>query len=126
MVNETSVASNDTSPVTSASNKNSRSCNGTATPIATKPKLTAPDGTVVKVKEAKAKTSDTDQLDCGKPVNFTYYDNLLGVSNRQSHPHVPEVQMELIFKKKVVKDQDVENMEKKLRKAKRDVSIFES
>lgn len=119
LVNQTNTTSNDTSHSPSPSSKNVRRCNGTG-PSATKPKLTAPDGTVVKLKDAKSKAAETDQLDCGKPVNFTYYDNLLGISNRQSHPHVPEVQMELIFKKKVVKEQDVENLERKLRKAKRD------
>lgn len=115
---QTNSSTNLTSRPASAPVKNSRRCNGTDSNTG-KPKLTAPDGTVVKVKEAKAE--DIEQLDCGKPVNFTYYDNLLGISNRQSHPHVPELQMELIFKKKVIKDQDVENLERKLKKAKRDV-----
>lgn len=116
-VNATNNSLNATSRSPPAPSKNSRHCNGSASSNV-KAKLTAPDGTVLKSKESKP--GDTEELDCGKPVNFTYYDNLLGVSNRQSHPHVPEVQMELIFKKKMVKEQDVENMERKLRKAKRD------
>lgn len=62
-------------------------------------------------------------LDCGKAVNFTYYDNLVGVNNRQNHPHVPEPQVALIFKKKSAKnaDLDVDALERKLKKAKREV-----
>ncbi|XP_052128921.1 uncharacterized protein LOC113213270 [Frankliniella occidentalis] len=117
--NRSNSSTNSTSHSSSPSGNNKRRCNGTVTG-GSKPKLTAPDGTIVKVKEGKSKSGDSEQLDCGKPVNFTYYDNLLGISNRQSHPHVPELQMELIFKKKMIKDQDVENLERKLRKAKRD------
>lgn len=29
-------------------------------------------------------------LDCGKAVNFTYYDDLIGVAQRYNHPIVPE------------------------------------
>lgn len=29
-------------------------------------------------------------LDCGKAVNFTYYDDLIGVAQRYNHPVVPE------------------------------------
>ncbi|KAJ1527102.1 hypothetical protein ONE63_008639 [Megalurothrips usitatus] len=118
-------ATDNSTKVTSrtSTSKSGRRSNGTAANSAKtkhKPKLTAPDGTVVKAKTIKSKSEEAEQLDCGKPVNFTYYDNLLGISNRQSHPHVPELQMELIFKKRVIKDQDVENLERKLRKAKRD------
>ncbi|KAK3927930.1 Tetratricopeptide repeat protein 17 [Frankliniella fusca] len=117
--NNNATNSTTSSHSSSPSGNNKRRCNGTVTG-GSKPQLTAPDGTIVKVKESKSKSGDSEQLDCGKPVNFTYYDNLLGISNRQSHPHVPELQMELIFRKKVVKDQDVENLERKLKKAKRD------
>lgn len=69
-------------------------------------------------------TGDQDEvLDCGKAVNFTYYDNLVGVNNRHNHPHVPEPQVALIFKKKSSKnnDFDVDALERKLKKAKREV-----
>ncbi|KAK9501616.1 hypothetical protein O3M35_012310 [Rhynocoris fuscipes] len=62
---------------------------------------------------------DDEVLDCGKPVNFTYYDNLVGVANRLSHPNVPEPQVGLIFKKKST-DIDVAALERKLKKAKRE------
>ncbi|KAK7794584.1 hypothetical protein R5R35_003599 [Gryllus longicercus] len=63
-----------------------------------------------------------EHLDCGKPVNFTYYDNLVGVANRHNHPHVPEPQVAMIFKKKNSKNTelDVNMLEKKLKKAKRE------
>ncbi|XP_047111478.1 uncharacterized protein LOC124788289 [Schistocerca piceifrons] len=63
-----------------------------------------------------------EKLDCGKPVNFTYYDNLVGVANRHNHPHVPEPQVSLIFKKRSTKniEFDVNALERKLKKAKRE------
>jgi len=74
-------------------------------------------------KERENKTSshpeDDEVLDCGKPVNFTYYDNLVGVANRLSHPNVPEPLVYLIFKKKAT-DIDVAALERKLKKAKRE------
>lgn len=36
---------------------------------------------------------DDEFLDCGKAVNFTYYDNLVGVARRHRHPNVPEPQV---------------------------------
>lgn len=75
-------------------------------------------------------------LDCGKSVNFTYYDNLVGVANRHRHPNVPEPQVALIFsnKKRHKKDGtntqngqntafDVDALERKLKKAKREVNF---
>lgn len=37
--------------------------------------------------------ADDEYLDCGKVVNFTYYDNLVGVARRHRHPNVPEPQV---------------------------------
>lgn len=37
--------------------------------------------------------ADDEYLDCGKAVNFTYYDNLVGVARRHRHPNVPEPQV---------------------------------
>lgn len=36
---------------------------------------------------------DDEFLDCGKAVNFTHYDNLVGVARRHRHPNVPEPQV---------------------------------
>eukprot|EP00096_Caligus_rogercresseyi_P014808 TRINITY_DN729_c1_g1_i1.p1 TRINITY_DN729_c1_g1~~TRINITY_DN729_c1_g1_i1.p1 ORF type:complete len:371 (+),score=152.04 TRINITY_DN729_c1_g1_i1:109-1221(+) len=41
---------------------------------------------------------EEEVLDCGKPVNFTYYDHLNGIHNRQNHPHIPEPVVALHFK----------------------------
>jgi len=67
-------------------------------------------------------------LDCGKPVNFTYYDNLIGVANRNKHPLVPEPNVALMFKKNGGKtiDVDIDLLEKRLKKAKREVFISKS
>lgn len=64
-----------------------------------------------------------EYLDCGKSVNFTYYDLLVGVANRHNHPHAPEPQVAMIFKKKGTKSTefDVSALERKLKKAKREV-----
>ncbi|XP_060816040.1 uncharacterized protein LOC132907201 [Bombus pascuorum] len=61
-------------------------------------------------------------LDCGKPVNFTYYDNLPGVANRDKLPLVPEPNVALMFKKNGGKtmDVDIDLLEKRLMKAKRE------
>lgn len=29
-------------------------------------------------------------LDCGRPVGFSFYDDLIGVASRYSHPLVPD------------------------------------
>ncbi|EFA09505.2 tetratricopeptide repeat protein 17 isoform X1 [Tribolium castaneum] len=75
------------------------------------------------VKNSVTKSEPDEVLDCGKPVNFTYYDNLVGVLNRNKHPIVPEPQAALIFTKKTKKklqDFDVDALERKLKKAKRE------
>lgn len=66
--------------------------------------------------------ADDEYLDCGKAVNFTYYDNLVGVARRHRHPNVPEPQVALIFTKKKngVTEFDINTLEKRLKKAKRE------
>jgi hypothetical protein len=65
-------------------------------------------------------------LDCGKPVNFTYYDNLIGVANRNKLPLIPEPNVALMFKKNGGKtiDVDIDLLERRLKKAKREVFIL--
>ena len=41
---------------------------------------------------------DLEVLDCGKPVNFTYYDHLVGIQDRVGHPHIPEPEVALTFR----------------------------
>lgn len=73
-----------------------------------------------------------ENLDCGKPVNFTYYDNLVGILNRHRHPIVPEPQAIHYFTKygkdgktkADVDDFDIDALERKLKKAKKEVSYW--
>ncbi|KAJ8969689.1 hypothetical protein NQ317_014234 [Molorchus minor] len=73
----------------------------------------------------KIKEKD-DILDCGKPVNFTYYDNLVGVLNRNRHPNVPEPQAILYFNKNYGKTKneldefDIDILEAKAKKGKKE------
>lgn len=46
--------------------------------------------------ETNGESVDDEYLDCGKAVNFTYYDNLVGVARRHRHPNVPEPQVHYI------------------------------
>jgi len=75
------------------------------------------------VKEDTSFDDDEEVLDCGKPVNFTYYDHLVGIQNRASHLHVPEPEVANTFKKKSKKGSseiDIDAIEKRLKKSKRD------
>lgn len=68
---------------------------------------------------------DLEVLDCGKPVNFTYYDDLIGVAQRFTHPIVPEPEVSYIFfnTKKDTNSQktfDIDALERRLKKAKRE------
>eukprot|EP00095_Tigriopus_kingsejongensis_P007637 snap_masked-scaffold1040_size68023-processed-gene-0.10 protein:Tk07637 transcript:snap_masked-scaffold1040_size68023-processed-gene-0.10-mRNA-1 annotation:"tetratricopeptide repeat protein 17" len=64
-------------------------------------------------------------LDCGKPVNFTYYDHLVGLQNRHSHPNMPEPEVAAAFKlakrpAKASPASTIEAIERKLKRDKRD------
>ena len=67
-------------------------------------------------------------LDCGKAVNFTQFDHLRGIASRKNHPHIPEPEVAMIFKKKGSKHAEVDmtELEKKLKKSKKEVSIDSS
>ncbi|XP_037920438.1 uncharacterized protein LOC119657553 isoform X2 [Hermetia illucens] len=72
------------------------------------------------------KTSDYNDgpLDCGKPVNYTYYDYLIGVSQRFNHPVIPDPEAAYAFLKnkdeKSFRNFDVASLEKRLRRAKKE------
>ncbi|KAI4462150.1 ttc17 protein [Holotrichia oblita] len=73
--------------------------------------------------EKNVLSSSEDTLDCGKPVNYTYYDNLVGVLNRHRHPNVPEPQVALILSKtknNKPTEFDIDALERRLRKAKKE------
>lgn len=40
---------------------------------------------------------DDEILDCGNTVNFTFYDDLIGIAQRFNHPIVPEPEVNLQF-----------------------------
>jgi tetratricopeptide (TPR) repeat protein len=65
-----------------------------------------------------------EMLDCGKAVNFTYYDHLVGIQNRNSHPKMPEPEVALTFKtKKTTKkggEVNIDAIERRLKKSKRE------
>ena len=66
-----------------------------------------------------------EELDCGKSVNFTYYDHLVGIQNRASHPHNPEPEIAESFRNLIGKsyratDNNIDLIERKLKKSKRD------
>ena len=65
---------------------------------------------------------DDEVLDCGKAVNFTYYDHLVGIQNRASHLHIPEPEVANLFKKKSkkVSEIDIDSIERRLKKSKRE------
>lgn len=73
----------------------------------------------------KKTNSDLDEvLDCGKPVNFTYYDYLIGVAQRFNHPLIPEPDVAYLFLKnkdeKSLKSFDISLLEKRLKRARKD------
>lgn len=41
--------------------------------------------------------NDDDILDCGSAVNFTFYDDLIGIAQRYNHPNVPEPEVSRHF-----------------------------
>ena len=54
---------------------------------------------------------------------MTKYDHLRGIADRANHPHIPEPEVAMIFKKKSSRSNEVDmtDLEKKLRKAKKEV-----
>ena len=82
---------------------------------------TANTSTTSTAKKEKKKT-----LDCGKQVNFTQFDHLSGIANRKSHPNIPEPEVAMIFKKSYSRNAevDMDELERRLRKSKKEVGTF--
>ncbi|CAG0912537.1 unnamed protein product [Notodromas monacha] len=90
------------------------------------------DSSVIEEKPQPPIPLQRDELDCGKPVNFTYYDHLMGISRRNMHPEIIEPHLTLVFHegttggsgnfkiKRDVLEADLEAMEKALKKAKKE------
>ena len=74
-------------------------------------------------KETNSVSDTVKVLTCGKAVNYTQYDHLRGIINRQDHVHVPEPDVALMFKKKGSRSSEVDmnELEDKLRKSKKEV-----
>ncbi|KAJ6638785.1 Tetratricopeptide repeat protein 17, partial [Pseudolycoriella hygida] len=74
------------------------------------------------ISRATQNAEQAETLTC-VPVNFTYYDELLGVANRYVHPIHPEPEVAYLFMKKkeykYLKTFDVQLLERRLLKAKR-------
>ena len=71
----------------------------------------------------------SESLECGRSANFTYYDHLVGIQNRQTHPHWPEPEVASTFRQYFKKsssgkqprgDLAIEDIERKLKKSKRE------
>ena len=62
-------------------------------------------------------------LTCGKVANYTQYDHLRGIAARSEHPHVPEPEVAIMFRKKGAKSSEVDmtELEIRLRKVKKQV-----
>lgn len=61
-------------------------------------------------------------LTCGKPVNSTQYDHLRGITNRHEHPHIPEPEVAMIFRRKGTRSSEVDlnDLEQKLLRLKKE------
>ncbi|KAK7481383.1 hypothetical protein BaRGS_00027339 [Batillaria attramentaria] len=98
---KSSFKSNDTSETESASDKTSSTTTTSSNPPPTKSKK---------------------GLTCGKPVNSTQYDHLRGVTSRHDHPHIPEPEVAMIFRKKGSRSSEVDlnDLEEKLLRLKKE------
>ncbi|XP_060062483.1 uncharacterized protein LOC132543044 [Ylistrum balloti] len=62
------------------------------------------------------------KLTCGKPVNYTQYDHLRGIANRNEHSHIPEPEVAMMFRRKGSKTSEIDmnELEERLKKSKKD------
>lgn len=74
--------------------------------------------------EEVAKAPPLDLLTCGKPVNFTHYDDLVGVAQRYEHNPAPEPEVAYLFLKRKAGQSlehfNVDALERRLRRAKKE------
>nr|XP_019552296.2 uncharacterized protein LOC109422118 [Aedes albopictus] len=73
----------------------------------------------------ESKVPPEDLLTCGKPVNFTHYDDLVGVAQRYEHNLAPEPEVAYLFLKRKSGGQSLEHfnvdaLERRLRRAKKE------
>lgn len=62
------------------------------------------------------------KLTCGKPVNYTQYDHLRGIANRNEHNHIPEPEVAMMFRRKGSKTSEIDmnELEERLKKSKKE------
>lgn len=69
-------------------------------------------------------SSGLDLLTCGKPVNFTHYDDLVGVAQRYEHNPAPEPEVAYLFLKRKTGQSlehfNIDALERRLRRAKKE------
>ncbi|XP_053696152.1 uncharacterized protein LOC128743573 [Sabethes cyaneus] len=78
----------------------------------------------VRQAEAAKVTPAADLLTCGKPVNFTHYDDLVGVAQRYEHNPSPEPDVAYLFLKRKTGQSlehfNIDALERRLRRAKKE------
>ncbi|XP_054730230.1 uncharacterized protein LOC129238999 [Anastrepha obliqua] len=85
--------------------------------------VTVGNGGLPSVTNADTALVVDETLDC-KPVNFTYYDYLIGVGQRFNHPKIPEPEVAYLFLKSKdensYKNFDITALERRLKRTKRE------
>ncbi|XP_055534146.1 uncharacterized protein LOC129723760 [Wyeomyia smithii] len=83
----------------------------------------SPESTSRSQEEAKV-SAEADLLTCGKPVNFTHYDDLVGVAQRYEHNPSPEPEVAYLFLKRKAGQSlehfNIDALERRLRRAKKE------
>lgn len=73
---------------------------------------------------SSSSASGLDLLTCGKPVNFTHYDDLVGVAQRYEHNPAPEPEVAYLFLKRKTGQSlehfNIDALERRLRRAKKE------
>lgn len=74
--------------------------------------------------EDSEQTNSIEPLTCGKPVNFTHYDDLVGVAQRYEHNPAPEPEVAYLFLKRKsgqsLEHFNIDALERRLRRAKKE------
>lgn len=118
ILGSTSFNSSATNPAgTGALNANSASPSQQPVP--------EPSSKVVDLSSSSSSSaSGLDLLTCGKPVNFTHYDDLVGVAQRYEHNPAPEPEVAYLFLKRKTGQSlehfNIDALERRLRRAKKE------
>ncbi|XP_055599784.1 uncharacterized protein LOC129748991 [Uranotaenia lowii] len=75
-------------------------------------------------KAAQSNQAGLDLLTCGEPVNFTHYDDLVGVAQRYEHNPAPEPEVAYLFLKRKAGQSlehfNIDALERRLRRSKKE------